>query len=253
MYVERTGRGPEVVLLHGWALHGGVWSTIVSKLSGAYRFTVPDLPGHGRSRALEAVPQTVEDLAEACLHVAPPCAAVWIGWSLGALVALEAARRFPRRVAKLVLVAATPRFTRAADWDCAVAPEVLAGFAADLERDWRTALQRFVTLQTAAGEWGVLRRLRSEILSRGAPSAAALHAGLEVLAHSDLRAALPAIEQKALVLHGGQDRLVPLGAGKYLAARLPHARCLVIARAGHAPFLSHTAEFLEALGHFLAD
>lgn len=251
MFVECTGQGPEVVLLHGWALHGGIWGSVVSKLRGVYRITVPDLPGHGRSRAADALPQTVVGLAEACVRAGPQGAAVWVGWSLGALVALEAARRFPERVAKLVLVAATPRFTRAADWDCAVAPEVLAGFAAELERDYRATLQRFLSLQTAAGERDVLRRLRSEVYRRGAPSAAGLRAGLEVLARTDLRVALAGIRQEALVLHGGRDRLVPLAAAQYLAERLPRARHRVIAPAGHAPFLSHEAQFLEALGEFL--
>lgn len=250
MFVERIGRGPEVMLLHGWALHGGIWDSLVSKLRGAYRLSVPDLPGHGRSGDFLPLPQTVEGLAEACLRAAPP-RAVWVGWSLGALVALEAARRAPARVTKLVLVGATARFTRAVGWNCAVAPEVLAGFAADLERDGRGTLQRFVSLQAAAGERQTLRRLRAELWRRGVPSAAALRAGLEVLAGTDLREQLPAIRQEALVLHGGRDRIVPVEAGEYLAARLPNARRVVIAPAGHAPFLSHESEFLEALGHFL--
>ncbi len=50
LHVEIRGDGPDVVLLHGWALHGGMWGPWVDELSRRARLHFIDLPGHGRSR-----------------------------------------------------------------------------------------------------------------------------------------------------------------------------------------------------------
>ena len=47
LYVEWSGSGPPLVLLHGWAMHGGLLAPLVPALSARYRVAVVDLPGHG--------------------------------------------------------------------------------------------------------------------------------------------------------------------------------------------------------------
>lgn len=251
IYYERDGEGPDLVLVHGWGLHGGVWSEVSATLSGDFRVTTVDLPGHGRNRR-PPYDFTLDTLADAVCEAAP-APAVWVGWSLGGLVALTAAMRQPQNVARLVLVNATPRFTQAPGWDCAVAPAALRQFAQDLEQDYSAALARFLSLQfgDSERERDVLRRLRADLLHHGGPEVAALRAGLRILEETDLRAALPAIRAPALVVHGGRDRLVPPQAAEFLAAQLPRARLAVVAGAGHAPFLSHPEAFRHELGRFL--
>jgi pimeloyl-[acyl-carrier protein] methyl ester esterase len=61
---------------------------------------------------------------------------------------------------------------------------------------------------------------------------------------------VPAIAQPTLVVAGGRDTLTPAAAGAWLAAALPNARLVTIAGAGHIPFLSHPAEFADALDGF---
>ena len=50
MHIETLGSGPSLVLLHGWALHGGVFAPLVQRLSDRYTLHLVDLPGHGHSR-----------------------------------------------------------------------------------------------------------------------------------------------------------------------------------------------------------
>ena len=50
LHVERLGSGPDLVLLHGWALHGGAWAPVAKRLAPRFRVHVVDLPGHGLSR-----------------------------------------------------------------------------------------------------------------------------------------------------------------------------------------------------------
>lgn len=252
MHVETQGTGRDVVLVHGWGLHGGVWHDLAARLAATHRVTVPDLPGHGRSPDADSA-FTLDALADAVQrHTAGP--AVWVGWSLGALVALTAALRFPDRVERLVLIGATPRFVQSPDWSQAMAPETLAQFARELETDYRGTLARFLSLQAGEGEAGreTVRRLRAVLAEGGDPAPVALRAGLRLLAETDLRARLAEVNAPALVLHGKRDRLAPAGAGEYLAAHLRDARLVTVPGAGHAPFLSHPGATWRALADFLA-
>ena len=55
LYSHTLGSGPDVVLLHGWGMHSGVWEDVVEALLDHHRVTVLDLPGHGYSRAFGSV------------------------------------------------------------------------------------------------------------------------------------------------------------------------------------------------------
>jgi pimeloyl-[acyl-carrier protein] methyl ester esterase len=252
-YKDRRGSGPAVVLLHGWGLHGGVWSDVAAALVGEFCVTAVDLPGFGRSRDCWRAGADREALADQLLEELPD-PAVWIGWSLGALLALTAAQRAPQRVARLVLIGATPRFAQAADWLCAMPLATLRQFGADLADDHEKTVLRFLSLNLGDGESDrqLLRRLRALLTAHGEPDPGALRQGLRLLEQADLRAALPNIETPTLVLHGRRDRLAPIAAAEYLVERLPNARAAVIDAAGHAPFLSHPAETLVAVRDFLA-
>lgn len=250
LHAETTGRGPELVLLHGWGLHSGVWAPLLPALAERHRVTCIDLPGHGCSDA--AVDGF--DLADAAAAVAAlaPAGAAWLGWSLGGQVALAAALA-GTDIGRLVLVATTPRFLVAPDWPCAMAPATLAGFATALAGDHHRTLRDFLTLQLRGDRQAarLLGELRAVLAARPDPQPAALAAGLDILATTDLRAALPGLRRPVLVVAGERDRLTPAEAGRRMAAGLPDARFLGLPGAAHAPFLSHPAAFLDAIGPFL--
>lgn len=252
IYCERNGHGPDVVLIHGWGLHGGIWTDVARELARHCRVTVPDLPGHGRSRDFLPREFSAEVLAEEVRRVLPG-PAIWVGWSLGGFVALAAAQQFSG-VAKLALVGATPKYVQGDGWTQAMPLSVLEQFARNLEQDYVGTLNRFLSLQISAGEErGVLRRLREEMFRYGEPPTEALHAGLRLLRDDDRRAALRGLAPPALVLHGDRDRIAPPGAARYLAENLPRARLEMIPGAGHAPFLSHPERLVEELKGFTDD
>jgi len=247
LWHERQGSGPDLVLVHGWGLHGGIWGDLPAHLAQHFRVTTLDLPGHGRSRtAGESLSLTAftDSVVELC--AAP---AIWLGWSLGGLIALNAALCHPHKVARLVLVGATPKFVQAPDWPYAMPTEVFADFARSLTQDYRATLLRFLSLQAGGNESAraLLKQLRAEMFAHGEPQPEALAAGLAILEQTDLRARLAEIQMPALVVHGSHDRLAPPAAGEYLAAQLPNARLLRVEGAGHAPFLSHVALFANAV------
>jgi pimeloyl-[acyl-carrier protein] methyl ester esterase len=212
-----------------------------------------DLPGHGRSPALSGS-TNLEAMARACLAAAPE-SAIWLGWSLGGMVAMQAALLAPERVQALVLVSTTPRFVAGEDWRAGMALETLDKFAAELRTDFRTTVQHFLTLQVRGDEHAreILRALRQEVFAHGEPTTEALAVGLDILRATDLRARLAGIHQPALVITGGRDRLTPPQSGEAMAGMLPEAQLLSVPDAAHAPFLSHPNRFVRAVEDFAAE
>ncbi|HUX62483.1 pimeloyl-ACP methyl ester esterase BioH [Sulfuricella sp.] len=250
VHVEVVGKGPDLALIHGWGMHGGVWDGVRDALARRFRLHLVDLPGYGASPASDAC--TLEGLARAVAVELPKKVHV-CGWSLGGQVALEMARLFPDQVERLVLTASTPCFTAREDWPWAVPREVLLEFAAALETDYEGTLKRFLALQARGGDEvkTVLKRLRDILFTCGRPDVQTLRAGLNILLENDLRARAATIKTPTLLLHGGRDMLTPAGAAHWLVEQMPAARLEVWPGAAHAPFLSHPVEFTETMTGFL--
>ena len=240
----------DVVLLHGWGTGASVWKNLAAALAPWHPVHVPDLPGYGVAPV--CTPYTLEEIVAGLARSAPQRCDV-VGWSLGAQVALAWAQRAPRQVMRLGLIAATPCFAQRADWPHAVAPEALARFSTGLAADRAGTLRRFISLEAQgdAKAKQVARQLRDAHAAGDAPAREALAAGLRILLETDMRGALGSIPQPALVIHGYHDRVAPLAAGEHLSRCLPNARLLVMAGAGHAPFLSQARKVAAALQEFL--
>lgn len=252
LYTQTSGTGPDLVLIHGWGLHGGIWDSMVPLLEANYRVTRIDLPGHGYSAW--SGEQTLDRFVAAVLEVAPPQAG-WAGWSLGGLVALRAALLAPWRVHSLAMIASTPSFIRRPGWQSAMLPALLDNFVNELEQDYLRILNRFLALQVrgTAQSTQVLKDLRRKMLARAQPQPAALRAGLEILRDTDLRAASAALSMPALLLAGERDTLVPLQGIRDTTQLIPGARCQVVEAAGHAPFIAAPGAVAQALNGFFSE
>ena len=241
LYVDVMGNGPPLVLLHGWAMHGGIFAPLVERLRDRYTLHVVDLPGHGNSRDCD-VPLQLQSCVDAVAAVVP--AAPWCGWSLGGLIALHAAATRPARVPALAMLCASPRFVRGDDWKYGVSAEIFRDFAAGLRSDYRGTLDRFVALEAFGSEHAKeeIRTLRDGLFERCEPAASVLAEGLELLQTSDLRDALPGLQVPSLWLAGRRDRLVDPRAMRDAAELAPGSTLHVVEHAGHAPFLTHADE-----------
>ena len=246
LHVEVQGEGPDLVLLHGWGMHSGIWSNWVGQLNQWFCVHLVDLPGHGDSAS-----QGHGDLADwaAAVKEVVPEQAWWLGWSLGGLVSLAAAEAHSRAIRGLILLASTPRFVTTAGWKQAVAPPVFDQFAEQLQADAERTLLRFLALQVTGSERGgeTLRRLRAELRKNAQPDREALGAALRFLQQADMRHVLAARELPIFWLLGARDTLVPAGVRREYPA-IPSA---VISTAGHAPFLSHQDQCGDLLKHWL--
>lgn len=253
LYVHSVGAGPDLVLVHGWGMHAGVWEDVVEALADDFRVTVLDLPGHGYSRR-QGYGHGLADLARVVAAAAPP-RACWVGWSLGGLVAQRLALDAPERVSRLALVASSPCFVRRPGWPHAMDHPVLHQFAENLERDYRSALDRFLALEVHGGDQSraLLRQLRELVFQHGEPDPEALADGLAILESADLRAELAGLGCPVLLLTGRRDTLVPASAGPAFQALLPDACHYQFPNAGHAPFFTHLDGFVARLREFADD
>lgn len=252
VHVEICGNdaGPDLVLLHGWAMHSGVWDGVRERLAQQYRLHLVDLPGHGFSDGLIGESATLQHMAAAIAQVLPARSMV-CGWSLGGQVAMELALFEPQRIERLVLVSTPPSFVQREDWQWAMAATVLQQFAAELKQDVAATLERFLALQMrgSSNASTALAQIRASLLQRGQPPGAALQAGLQILLETDLRAQLHKITQPVTLLHGENDVIADPAAAKWMNQQLPNSKLIMLPRCGHAPFLSHPEQFIEIMLH----
>ena len=221
------GVGPPVVLIHGLSGSGRWWARNVEALARCCRIYAVDLIGFGESRRRQrfVLADAAALLAAWMDQVGLDRAAV-VGHSMGGFVAAELAADFPKRVARLVLVA----------------PAILPY----QRRLW----------QPTRGLVGLLRRLPVGFLPllvadavRAGPIT--VPSAARQLLTADLRPKLGQIAAPTLVVLGERDTLVPLAFGHRLADALPNAELVVIPDAGHNPMWERPEAFNRMMLKFL--
>jgi pimeloyl-[acyl-carrier protein] methyl ester esterase len=249
IYTETYGSGEPLVLVHGWAMHTGIWRDFAQQLGQRYQAICVDLPGHGRSAAQ---PFTLPHIRQALLDVVPDRPCYWLGWSLGASIVLDIAAHVPERVKGLLLVAGNPCFTRRENWP-GVTTQVLENFAAHLDADCQTTLSRFLALQVHGldNSKALLKTLKQAVLECPAPDPVTLYGGLEILKHADFRPLLRTLPCPLSVILGDRDTFVPVAVGEAILGVLPGTGICRIDKAGHVPFISHEQQVVAQVFEFM--
>jgi pimeloyl-[acyl-carrier protein] methyl ester esterase len=251
--IARLGQGPLVVLLHGWGLNRGIWHPLAKRLAEQYQVITLDLPGFGENNAQFPTPYTLESVAELVVQAIPQ-EAVYIGWSLGGLVATQIALAWPEQVKALITVTSSPCFVNNSDWP-GIKEEVLQGFHRQLARNPQKTIDNFLAIQ-AMGSPHIrqdVKKIQKLIAEHPPAAATALDAALSLLDQTDMRARLHEIRQPFLRLYGQLDSLVPKAVIEQVASLAPHSEQHVFAKASHAPFISHENEFYLYLSQWLEE
>jgi len=240
--ITSQGHGKPLILLHGWGFSSQIWTPLIPLLTHHYRVICIDLPGHGQS-LWTPLCNDLNHVIENLVRFTPPNA-IWLGWSLGGLLALAVLQKHPEHVKQLLLVASTPKFVESEDWPHGITKEVIAGFAERLHANTTATLARFITLQNLGSPHA---RQETRALSQyiqHPPNTAGLDWGLNLLNTLDLRSVLKNTEKSIHCLFGPKDSLVPLALADYLLENYPHIKTHVLAQAAHMPFFSHPNEFI---------
>ena len=252
MFIKRIGQGPDLVMLHGWSMHSGVWQPLADLLAEQFTLHLVDLPGHGASEWHSDALQIDNILGELTQTV--PTTAAWLGWSLGGQLSLAFAARFPQRVSKLILMAANPKFVTSDDWPDAMDSAVFSVFSGQLDHNQRETLKRFVMLQARGAEGSrETIQLLAEQTADNVAHPEALQAGLDLLETLDLRTELAQLTLPVKCIFAERDQLVPITLAENLSSINSTISIDRIAGAGHAPFISQPQLCADKIIEFLHD
>lgn len=244
LFAEVDGRGPRLVLVHGFTQTRRSWGPVAADLADDHEVVRVDAPGHGRSGSLAL--DMVEG-ADALAEVGGRAA--YLGYSMGARLCLHLALARPELVVALVLVGATAGIedpdARAARrrHDEALALEIeRVGVAEFLER-W---LEKPLFKGLSAGAAGVEARLENTVAGL---AGSVRRAGTG--AQQPLWAALHTLEMPVLAVAGERDDAFAARAEEIVAAIGPNAEVALIPDAGHAAHLEAPEEFVAVVRPFL--
>jgi len=234
-----------LVFVHGWAQSRQIWFQ--------QRDAFPDalflnLPGHGGDADAKA-----EQWVDVIQTQLPDEPCTLIGWSLGGMLALQIAQRFPQRIAALALISTTPCFRQQSDWSAGCDDDLFAAFEDAVASQSPKLLNRFFGLMLHGD--ALNRRDYNDLAKQAvdreySTSAQGLQGGLDLLASLDARAAIAALGMPTLVLHGQDDAIVSAASGRWLADTLPDNQYHQFQDCGHAPFLTRPEQFNTTLNNW---
>lgn len=241
--LEPNHHKQDLVLIHGWGMNGAVWQQSAEILSQHYRVHMVDLPGFGHSHQHSF--SDLEHLTQQVLAHAPD-KAIWLGWSLGGLVASQIALHYPERVSGLITVASSPCFAEQRPWR-GIQPKVLKAFTAQLVEDFQLTIERFMALQAMGSPSARqdVKILKKAVLSRPIPNQEALLEGLNLLADVDLRQQLSSVSAPTLRLYGRLDGLVPIKVADDVSSLMPTSEKHIFQNSSHAPFMTELEDFCQ--------
>jgi pimeloyl-ACP methyl ester carboxylesterase len=238
LHVDVTGQGPAILVTHGFSATSAMWAGQVDGLAVDHTVVRWDMRGHGQSDYPDdpteySLELTVQDMLDV-LDGAGAAHAVLIGHSLGGFASLAFTGVHPDRVAGLVLVDTGPGFRNT-----------------EARQAWNAYAEATAEGLEAKG-LDALGHSDEVMLARHRHAAGLALSARRVLVQRDAAVidALPAIAVPTLVIVGSEDRAFRSGAD-YMAAKIPGSELVVIDGAGHAPNLTHPAQFDASLRSFL--
>ncbi len=251
VYTGKTGfesSKSTVLFIHGAANDHQVWIGLIDSLNLSNMNTLAvDLPGHGKT--FESAKSSVSAYADWIIDLLDNAAisqAVLVGHSMGSLVALDCAARFPDRVSKFVLIGSAMPMPVA---------DALLATARDQPEEAFDLVTRWshFTARNADGSFppptAVMQQTRA-LLAASRPGVLAndLNACKQFQMNDE---AFADISAPAIVLIGAADKMTPAIAGEGLCNKIPNCKLVAIGNAGHAVMLDAPEQTRDAILNFL--
>ncbi len=246
LYFTECGSGPPLLLVHGLMVRGEMFKLVIEPLATRHRVIVPDLRGHGRSRALPppyTAAQLASDLARLLDHLGLASTAV-LGYSQGGAIAQQLVLDHPQRCNHLVL-ACTYAFNMATFREC------LEGHLGPLLVHV-LGMRRFAKLVFSQGTKH-LSKERADWLAgliADQDRTLMLTAWREAMMF-DSRRRLAEIGCPTLGVAAANDQAVPLHHAQMLHAGIRGSRLVIIDGADHALIWTHSDELVRVTDEFL--
>ena len=251
-YDQRGAEDAQPILfLHGFPLSNSMWCEQTS-LEDTHRLILPDLRGHGGSSVTEGV-VTMADMADDMRVLVDSLelpSVIACGLSMGGYVAWEFWRRHRARLKALILcdtraVADTEEVARGREMMAAMVVKQGSGMAAD------SMVPKLMAAQTYEREPDTVELIRNAILRTKPQGIAATQLGMAK--RVDMTSELPDIDVPTLVLCGSEDAISPPAEMSDFAGKMPNAKYVEIADAGHLAPLEQPSAVNVAIREFLAN
>ena len=250
IFYEQIGAGPDLVLLHPFPAHHGIWMPVAEALASRYRLLLPDLRGHGDSQVGEG-PATMEKHAADVLNVCQAAGvrrALFAGNSIGGYVLFEFWRRYRDRVAALILCD-----TRAQ----ADTPEARARRLQSAEDVLRRGTEPFIESMlpkllgktTFANRPDVVDAVRRMAMKMSPAGIAAVQRGMAE--RPDSLPTLATVDVPTLIMVGDEDTVSPPADAELMRAHIRGSTLRVVPRAGHYPPFEQPEVCTAAIREFL--
>lgn len=248
-HLQVQGIGPDLVLLHGFAARGDMFSPLLPYLAH-YRTWVPDLRGYGHSGHMPGPYTLHQHMQDVITHLAQAGVTSYhlLGYSMGGALAQLIAHHYPAQVKSLMLCCtwSHKQGTLQEDVQHWLAPWALrmigARRIAHHFKGWMAKSNGIV--DPAVAEW-----YRQTMLQT---SDEALGQGAESLMAFDSRPWLSSLNIPTLVVGAQSDWVVPFYHSQQLAKGITGSQFVPIAHAGHGAIFTHTAALGQAVLHFLS-
>lgn len=238
----REGVGPTIVLLHGVGLRAEAWNAQIDMLKGRFRIIAPDMPGHGESVAF-AHQGTLADYSDAIAEAAdgPFCV---LGHSMGAMIALDLAIRFPEKIRGVIALNAIFQRSQAAT---AAVHQRAQALSADSVPDPAGPLQRWFA-DTTTSPARACRQWLQDVPPAG------YKAAYSVFAHENGPApeSLATLPCPALFITGSAEPNSTPAMSHAMAALAPKGHAIIIEGAAHMMPMTHPETLDPILSQCLA-
>ncbi len=243
--VPDRSRGRTIIFIHAAGSNGHSWHYQYDHLGKAHSPFALDLPGHGRSSGVEALPsvQDYADFVAAFMDTLKIPSAVVVGRSMGGAVAMDLALRHPAKVQALGLIATSAKFN--------LAPELI--------QTWRNVtMGRMGQPFTNGGYSPKTIAERQEIIREGwgeqiRTDPRTRWGDMVACNNVDLRDQVGRIDKPTLIIAGADDDVTPPAMSEHLASQIKGSRLEKIADAGHYVTSEQPAAVNAALEKFLSE
>lgn len=251
-----SGAGADTLLfVHGLGWDQDAWRFVAPHFESRARVIGMDLVGFGASP-----PSAWDEVRYAGLdgHARDVAAVVRtfgrgrcivVGHSVGAMIGLLADAHAPGAIAAHCMIGPSPCYRNEGDYPGGFAPEVLAQTLDLLDADVQAWTEAMRPLLLAPDLSDQLTRELTHTFGRARPQALIRLARAAFL--GDLRDRLGHLAAPVQVVQSDEDRIAPLGVGRFMASALPDGTLAVIRNPGHCPHLTRPEACVEVLHRFL--
>src|SRR3989338_5931801 len=239
LHYRITGKGKPIIFVHGWTMNSLVWKYQSDELAKDFQVIAVDLRGHGKSEIPPFPPLSkgggggfdkfVNDLKELVDFLSIEKFTL-VGWSMASFIIARYYFKYPKDIDKLIFISGTPKFL--SENDSSYGKLFISGERTDDSKP---------------------SEIESLMFNEDfPPSSDVVLQTLNSLLKDDIRDNLNDIKVPTLIIHGSIDKICPVGAGRYMAKKIPDSKLIILEGVGHAPFLTQPERVNKEIKEFIA-